>query len=371
MKHLVFSGNTAWGMYNFRGKLMRHFVEKGFKVTVTAPYDSTFSPKLENLGCNFVDINIQAKGTNPFADFLLIVRYIRLFKRLKPDMSITYTIKPNIYASIAARFLHIPFLPVTTGMGYVFLHNNVVCKIAKRLYRFAFSNAEKVWFLNGDDMSIFREQKLIADDKIALLHGEGIDTQRLAFEKLPSQEHECVFILVGRILKDKGVVEYVEAARILKKKYTNAKFLLVGAIWKDNPAAISEMQLEEWRNEGAIDYLGTFEDIRIPLRKADCVVLPSYREGIPFTLMEGASMGRPLIATDIPGCRDVVINEKTGFLCEVRSIDGLVNAMEKVIGMSPSQREDMGRNGRKYMEQEFAIEHIIRQYDKTVDKMCR
>lgn len=349
---------------------MEYLIGKGYKVSVIAPYDSVFSPKLEKLGCNFVDIKIQSKGANPIVDILLIVCFLRIFRRLKPDMSISYTIKPNIYASIAARILGIPFLPVTTGMGYVFLHDNIVCKIAKVLYKFAFSGAQKVWFLNQDDMEIFKEQKLIEDGKIELLHGEGIDTSRLALENLPSKDSECTFVLVGRILIDKGIVEYVKASKIVKTKYPNTKFLLVGAIWPGNPAAISQSQLDAWCNDGIVEYLGTFDDIRIPLRKSDCVVLPSYREGIPFTLMEGASMGRPLIATDIPGCRDVIIDRKTGFLCDVKNPQSLADTMVRIIQLSPEERTKMGKAGREYMEQEFDIKHIIHQYETTINTMC-
>lgn len=368
--NLIFSGNTAWGMYNFRGKLMRHFVEEGYAVSVLAPEDSVYSCKLRELGCNVIDVKIEPKGSNPINDLMLIWQYYKIFKREKPNVSVTYTIKPNIYASIAARMAGIPFLPVTTGMGYVFLHDNLVCKIAKQLYKFAFTHAKKVWFLNKDDMQTFKEQRLIRDDQIDLLHGEGIDTAHFSIAPLPSSSNSCTFLLVGRILKDKGVAEYVEAARMIRKQYPDSRFLLLGALWEDNPAAISKDQLDEWCREGDIEYLGTTDDVRVPLQKADCVVLPSYREGIPFTLMEGASMGRPLIATDIPGCRDVVIDGKTGFLCEVKNPQSLADAMIKMIKLSPEQRTAMGKAGRAYMEQEFDINHIILQYEKVIDEMC-
>ena len=219
-------------------------------------------------------------------------------------------------------------------------------------------------------MQTFKEQRLIREDQIELLHGEGIDTAHFSVAPLPSSTDSCTFLLVGRILKDKGVAEYVEAARMIRKQYPDSRFLLLGALWEDNPAAISKNQLDEWCREGDIEYLGTTDDVRGPLQKADCVVLPSYREGIPFTLMEGASTGRPLIATDIPGCRDVVIDGKTGFLCEVRNPQSLADAMIKMIKLSPQQRSAMGKAGRAYMEQEFDIKHIIQQYEKVIDEMC-
>lgn len=370
-KKLIFSGNTAWGMYNFRGKLMRNFVEKGYSVSVIAPEDSVFSNKLRELGCNTIDIKIQSKGKNPFADILLIWHYYKVFKREKPDVSITYTIKPNIYASIAARMAKIPFLPVTTGLGYIFLHDNLVTKIAMRLYKFAFTKASQVWFLNTDDMRIFKEFALIAEEKVRLLHGEGIDTSNLPYTLLPSVGHQIKFLLIGRMIADKGLYEYVEAARMVKSLFPQIEFYLLGPLWPENPAAVSVQQLEAWNIEGCVKYLGATDDVRQYIKDVDVIVLPSsYREGVPFTLMEGASMGRPIIATDIPGCRDVIIDGKTGFLCEVKNPQSLADAMIKTIKLSSEERAAMGRAGSRYMEEEFDIAHIIHQYEKTINEMC-
>ena len=367
-KHLVFSGNTAWGMYNFRGKLLKHYADSA-RVTVIAPHDDVFSEKLRGLGCEVVDIDIQSKGTNPFVDLLLILKYMKLFGRLKPDFSITYTIKPNIYASIAARILGIPFLPVTTGLGYIFLHNNLTSKIARSLYKFAFQKAPQVWFLNHDDMRIFMEAGLVSEERVRLLHGEGIDTEKLPLMPLNDASDSFTFLLIGRMIADKGLYEYAEAAKMVKRKCPDAHFWLLGPLWKENPAAVSEEQLRQWDSEGIVSYLGATDDVTQYIRQSDCVVLPSYREGIPFTLMEGASMGRPLIATDIPGCQDVVINGKTGYLCEVKNASSLAHAMEKMMALNPIQRRQMGLAGREYMEREFDIKHVIKQYDNYISQM--
>lgn len=368
--HIVFSGNTAWGMYTFRGKMLNHFARK-VKVTVIAPHDDVYSKKLKELGCHVVDIDIQAKGKNPLVDFLLTLKYLKLFRRLKPDLSITYTIKPNIYASIAARVLGIPFFPVTTGLGYVFLHKNLTSMVAKGLYKLAFHKAKQVWFLNTDDMEMFKKSGLVAEDRIRLLHGEGIDTKSFSLTSLSEGSGAFKFLLFGRMLADKGLYEYVDAARIVKKKCPSVEFLLLGPLWKENPTAISEKQLSRWSSEGLVNYLGATDDVREFVRQADCVVLPSYREGIPFSLMEGASMGRPLIATDIPGCRDVVIDGKTGYLCEVKDAKSLANAMGKMLALTPNQRKEMGLAGREYMVREFDIKQIIRQYDSFIEKVLK
>ena len=369
MFHLSFSANTAWGMYNFRAPVLSHFICKGYRVSVIVPYDEVYSKCLEELGCRVYSIVLNSKGTNPFKDIGLLLQYRRLFREIKPDMSITYTIKPNIYGSMAANSLHIPYLPITTGLGYVFLSQNVVSLVAKVLYRIAFSQAKKVWFLNRDDVQTFLEQHLIDASKVEQLPGEGINLDRFQQKTLPGKEHGIRFLFVGRMLTDKGVQEYVEAARFLKNKYPDVVFQLLGAIWEENPAAVRKEQIDEWIAEGVVDYLGTTTDVRPFLEQAHCIVLPSYREGIPCTLMEGAAIGRPLVATDVPGCHEVVIDGQNGFLCKVRNSASLANALEKVLKLSISELQEMGNKGRKWMEEKFDINYILKQYDKVVEEI--
>ena len=366
-KHIVFSGNNAWGMWNFRSILIKHFVDKGFRVTVTAPCDEMYFKKFEDIGCDTYDMPIDAKGINPLADLCLILNYKKMFKKLNPDLSITYTIKPNIYASIAAESLGIKYLPITTGLGYTFLAEGIVSRIARILYKYAFRKAEQVWFLNKDDIISFKEAKLVADEKIVQLYGEGVDTRHFSMSPLPTDE--LIFLLIGRMLKDKGVVEYVDAARMLKKQYSNVRFQLLGAVWPDNPAAITEEEIRTWEREGIVEYLGRTSDVRIYIEKAMCVVLPSYREGVPCTLMEAASMARPLVATDVPGCHEVVVDGYNGFLCEAKKSEDLAAKMEKVILMSQEERVKMGANGRQLMIDKFDIKHVIAQYETTFNNL--
>ena len=364
--HIAFSGNTAWGMYNFRGTLLRHMVEQGYKVSVLAPYDEVYSPKLAELGCEVCDMPMNPKGVNPVSDAYLLYRYYTMFKRLKPDMSITYTIKPNIYGSLAARFLKIPYLPITTGLGYVFIQRTYITTIVKWLYKWAFKRARKVWFLNNDDIETFRNEDIVSSEKIQQLPGEGINLCRFKLPVGNEMREPFVFLLVGRMLMDKGVREFVGAARILKKKYPNVVFRLLGAVWEGNPATISLEQLREWEAEGIVEYNNEVPDVVPYLEKASCVVLPSYREGVPFTLMEGAAMGLPLVATDVPGCREVVVDGYNGFLCQDKSPEQLADAMERMLNLSLSERKQMGLNGRALMEEKFDLKLILEQYDRTI-----
>lgn len=365
--HIAFSGNNAWGMYNFRGKLLRHLVERGFRVSVLAPHHEVYSRKLRDLGCEVHDMPMNPKGVNPVSDAFLLYRYYVMLKRLRPDLSISYTIKPNIYGSLAARWLGIPYLPITTGLGYVFIQRTIVTIIVKFLYRIAFKKARHVWFLNKDDIEIFRNECIVENEKIQQLPGEGIDLCRFTPEKNKPANSPFVFLLVGRMLMDKGVREYVAAVRILRSKYPDVRFRLLGAVWEDNPAAIHREQLEQWEEEGIVEYNEEVPDVKPFLEAADCVVLPSYREGIPFTLMEGAAMGLPLVATDVPGCRDVVIDGYNGFICPDKDPEALALAMEKILLLSPEERMALGANGRKFMEDNYDLKRVIEQYDRTVD----
>ena len=363
--HIVFSGNHAWGMWNYRGHVLAHFAARGVRVSVLAPYDATWFPKLQELGCEVHHISINAKGPNPIKDMGLYLQYRRMFKKLRPDASITYTIKPNIYGSLAAQSLKIPYLPITTGLGYVFLQRGIVPWIAKQLYRFAFSHARKVWFLNQDDVRTFQDSKLVDAGHVEQLPGEGIDLDHFALTGLPVSP-QTTFLLIGRMLTDKGVREFVGAASYVRHHYPATRFLLLGAVWKDNPAAISSTQLDDWQRQGYVEYLGATTDVRPYIAQADCVVLPSYREGVPCTLMEAAAMGRPLIATDVPGCREVVQDGVNGFLCKAKDAVSLADAMKRMISLSAEERQQMGLRGRRLMEERFDIRLIIKRYDEAV-----
>lgn len=363
---LIFVGNTAWGMYNFRKPVLQYFIDKKNEVIVISPKDNTFQNLLNSIGCKCYTINIEAKGNNPIIDMKTMWQIHKILIKEKPDCCFFYTIKPNIYGSMAAASLNIPYIPITTGLGYVFLVDNFVSKIAKFLYRIAFRKAKQVWFLNQDDVDAFKKENLIDERKISILKGEGIDVNRF---EIHHNEHELSFLLVARMLWDKGVGEFVEAARILKTKYPNVKFRLLGFLGVDNPSAISKEQMEEWIQEGIIEYLGTTKDVRPFLYDATCVVLPSYREGISFSLMEGAASGKPLVATNAVGCKDIVDDGITGYLCNVKDSKDLAKQMEKIILMPEVERNQMGLRGREKMKNEFGIDIVINKYIEILNEI--
>jgi glycosyltransferase involved in cell wall biosynthesis len=357
--------NTAWAIYTYRQGLIRELVARGVEVTVLAPRDRTFD-LLGAMGCRCIDLPVASKGTNPRDDLRTLWALYRHYRSIRPHIVFHYTIKPNIYGSIAAKLAGVDSVAVTTGLGYVFIQQSRAAQVAKKLYRFAFRFPREVWFLNRDDQAAFVDQKLLVHpERARLLHGEGVDLEQFAFTPLPDKPH-FDFVLIGRLLWDKGVGEYVEAARRLRARYPQARFRLLGPVGVDNPSAITRDEVAAWEQEGVIEYLGEAHDVRPFIAAADCVVLPSYREGVPRTLMEASAMGRPIVATDVPGCREVVADGVNGLLCEVRNAQSLAERLAQMLDMSGAARRAMGERGRQKVAAEFDERVVIEKYKDLV-----
>ncbi|MDR2449814.1 MAG: glycosyltransferase family 4 protein [Prevotellaceae bacterium] len=367
-KTILFSGNTLWSMYNFRKAILEDFIKNNFNVVVVAPEDE-FVAKIQAMGCTFIPIKIAAKGVNPVHDFLIFISYLKIFKKIRPDFCFFYTIKPNIYGSLAARLLNLKHVPVTTGLGYIFLNNGIVSRIVKRLYKIAFRKAKQIWFLNQEDYTEFLNEKIINPYQgYVLKSGEGIDLKRFFASPQPNS---VSFLLMARMLWDKGVGLFVEAAEVLKQEYPDVQFNLLGFIGVDNPSAIPKKQINKWEKGGIINYLGVTNDVRPFIDKSSCVVLPSYyREGVPLCLLEGAAMAKPLITTDAVGCRETVDDGINGFICKVKDAKSLQEAMRKIILMSKEKRLQMGLSGRKKIERVFDVRKTIEKYYQIISEAC-
>jgi glycosyltransferase involved in cell wall biosynthesis len=363
--HIALVCNTAWAIHTYRRGVLRMLAESGADITILAPRDRTFEP-LTAMGCRCVELPVASKGTSPFDDLVTLRALYREYRASRPDIVFHYTIKPNIYGSLAAKLAGVPSIAVTTGLGYVFIQKSRTAEIAKRLYRFAFRFPREVWFLNRDDRAAFLDQHLLVHpERARLLHGEGVDLDEYPLSpKAPSGSF--IFILIGRLLWDKGVAEYVEAARRLRKKYPHVRFQMLGPVGVDNPSAITRAEVEAWQAEGVIEYLGEANDVRPHIAAADCVVLPSYREGVPRTLMEASAMGRPIVATDVPGCREVVEDGVTGLMCRVKDADSLAAALERMLGSSEAERREMGLRGRAKVAREFDEKMVVERYKGTI-----
>ena len=364
-KKILLVANTSWSMVKFRLGVMKSLVEAGCDVTVLAPRDD-YSDEIELLGCHYEELIMDNKGSNIFNDLKMVYDLQERYKRIKPDLIFHYTIKPNIYGTLAAKIANIQSIAVITGLGYTFIHDNITAKIAKMLYKFSLRYAKQVWFINTEDKNKFLLANLVSEKKMELLSSEGIDTEKFSPIMIEKKDTTFRFVLIARLLWDKGVGEYVEAAKEMKKKFKDVEFQLVGFIDAQNPQAISKEQIEAWVEDGFVTYKGHTDDVRSFIAQADCVVLPSYREGVSMILMESASMQKPIIATNVPGCRDLVNHNVSGYLCRMKDAKHLQSKMEKMLLLSDAKREEMGQEGRKYMVDEFDERYVIAKYHQVI-----
>lgn len=371
MKKIVMVGNTTWSMIKFRKGLIKKLIELNYEITIVSPFDKHVL-EIKELGCNYIDINIDNKGSNPIKDIKLIFELKKIYLNIKPDLIIHYTIKPNIYGTIASKLAGINSFAVVTGLGYTFINNTLVSKIAKLLYRFSFKFSEKVFFINNDDKNEFINNQLVIKSKINILPSEGINTSFFSNNSNNTGNISNIsFLLIARMLWDKGVGEYVDAANILKEKYPNVVFGLLGYLDSDNPKAITKKQMNEWESYCNIKFYGSTDNVKYFISKSDCIVLPSYREGISMTLMESASLSKPLIATNVPGCKDLIDDGINGFLCEVKNAEDLANKMEKMINLNLEERISMGKAGREKMIKEFDESIVISKYLENIKELIK
>jgi len=340
--------------------LIKKLQEEGHEVVCIAPKDD-YSGKLMQAGCSFVAVSIQNKGTNPVKDFLLMLKYLFIFFKLKPDYILQFTAKPNIYGTIAARILRIPTINNVSGLGTIFLHQNLVSKIAKSLYRFAFQFPKRVFFQNNDDLDLFVNNKLVSKNITDVLPGSGVNLSK--YIPLDYQRNETfVFIFIARLLYDKGLVEYVEAIKILRKEHVDAKFQVLGFTDFESKLGVPKNLLDAWISEGYIDYLGHTSEVIPYINAADCIVLPSYREGTPKTLIEALALAKPIVTTNVPGCKETVIDGENGLLCAVKNAQDLADKMYSMFNKDNTELSRMGKNGRKMAEIKYDEKIVIKKY---------
>lgn len=363
---ITLSSNTAWSLYNFRAGLIRALIERNEHVVVLSPHDE-FSQRLSQMGCEVIDLPMDNKGTHPQRDTALFMKYRKIYRQLKPSLALHYTIKPVIYGSLAAHSAGIPCINTITGLGTAFIRDNWLTRIAEGLYKVSQRNVAQVFFQNNDDMSLFQERRLVPLDRLQRLPGSGVNLEHFAVTHPPAMS-EPTFLLIARLLWDKGVGEFVEAARLIKLSHPHARFQILGALGAANRTAIPREQLDTWLREGVIEYLGETDDVRPYITQAHCVVLPSYREGVPRSLLEGGAMGRPLITTDAPGCRDVVNHEVNGYLCKVQDAVDLSNKIQRFLGLSDEERTLMSNRSSEKVRNEFDEKLVITRYLDAIDR---
>jgi len=360
VKTLLFA-NTAWYLYNFRFPLADALRSQGYDVVLVSPIDE-YAGKLTAAGFRWVEFPFSRKGQNPFQELVTISQLIKLYRQEMPDFVQHFTIKCVLYGSLAARIVGIRrVINSITGLGYIFIGSSLAVRMIRplilMLYRFGLKSTQVI-FQNKDDLEQFLKDRMVNTEQVSIVRGSGVDIRR--FVPTPEPEGPSVVVLPARLLWDKGVGEFVQAARILKAEGVFARFALVGDTYAENPAAVSEKTVKDWEKEGVIEWWGWQGDMPSVFSRASIVCLPSYREGLPKTLIEAAACARPLVAFDAPGSREVVIPGETGLLARLKDVDDLAACLRSLLH-DPDERRRLGENARKLAEAEFSSDRIIRE----------
>lgn len=361
---IAMSANDSWAILNYRRGLIAALQADGYRIAVLAP-DGPLTPAIRALGADFRAVPMAARGTSPIGDLMTLIGYRRALRALRPAAYLGFTIKPNIYGSMAARSLSIPVINNITGLGVAFDRQGLLNRLVRRLYQVALGGSATVFFQNRDDRDLFVGQGLVRPGQAKLLPGSGVDTDH--FAPRTRAGGPLTFLFAARLLWTKGVREFVEAARLLKGRGENLRFRILGPVEPPGGNAVAREDLEGWQAEGLVEYRGARDDVRPEIAEADCVVLPSYyREGVPRILLEAAAMGVPVIAADSIGCREAVVDGKTGFLCAQRSVSSLADAMDRIADLAPEERRALGEAGRARMIVEFAEPLVHRAYREAL-----
>ena len=395
MPLIALSANTSWYIYTFRLRLIRTLLQQGFHVAIVAPWDE-YATRLEEEGCRVQSLRLQSKSTNPLTEIRTLYGYFRLYFSLRPAIALHFTPKPNIYGSLAARVLGILCINNIAGLGTAFIRKGWLSIVSRQLYKLTQRHASRVFFQNRDDLDFFVRSGLVPEASSDLLPGSGVDLEKfLPTSDISGQmsdlrrqtpatrrqtpknslqrsdsEDSVRFLLIARLIWDKGIGEYAEATRIIKARYPETEFVLLGFVDHNNPGAVPEETIHDWEAEGLLRWVGSQEDVRPFIADADCVVLPSYyREGTPRTLLEAAAMAKPLIGADSIGTREPVEDGETGYLCQPRDTEDLAEKMERIIRMGSEARQQMGWRGREKMEREYDENIVIQKYMEAIGQV--
>lgn len=360
MKILILANNDV-GLYKFRKELIQELIHQGNKVIVSVP-DGELVPDIRNLGVKVILTDVDRRGINPLTDLKLLMRYFRMEVTLKPDLVITYTIKPNVYGGLVSRLLHISYAENITGLGTTFQKENLVKKLVCLLYKISVKRAKVVFFENEENKQIFLDHHLIREEQACKLNGAGVNLEEYPYTEYPGENEPIRFLFIGRVMKEKGVDELFEAARRIKAEYPDILFDIVGPMEDEYGAVIKKLE-----EDGIITYYGYQKDVRPFIARCHCFVLPSWHEGMANTLLETGAMGRPLITSNIHGCLEAV-EEKNGYLADVKDAGSLLEQMEKFLDHSYKEKKEMGQASRRVMEKKFGKKKVV---EKTIEEIWK
>ena len=368
-KKIIICANTFWNIYNFRLGLINDLKILGYKVIVVAGKDK-YEFKVKELVDDSYTLRIANKGVNPLQDIITIIQLVKILKTVNADFVLLFTIKPVIYGSIVSIFFKSSFIATITGLGSAFLEQSWVTRLVRLLYKFGLKNINKVIFQNKYDKEYFINNNLIIEEKSEVINGSGIDLNKFKFSPLDNN-NEFKFVLIGRLIKDKGINEFVEAANKIKKNNPMTKFLLIGPSSFNDRGAITLETINKWKKGGCIEYIGESKNVINHIQDASCVILPSYREGISKVLLEASAIGRPIITCDVPGCKDIVIDNHNGFLCKPRDAVDLELKIKKFLSLPFSKRKDMGLKARDRVEKYFSHDEVFKKYHKIIEEFSQ
>lgn len=369
-RKILFCDNVLWGLVNFRGSVIRHFVQQGDEVVLVASQDDESIMKVDiPEGVRYIPVRLNRCSRNPFTDLIYCAHLYRIYRKEHPDYIFHYTIKPNVYGSIAARLAGINCTGMVAGLGYGLLGDGMLSRLLAVMYRYAFKYVSSIFVLNKFNYQYLLDHKFCTSAQLRLFKGgEGVDLSAYPYVREESGS-PVVFLMVGRVLYDKGYREYVQAAKIVKQQYPDVRCQLLGMLDETYPAHVDEEELKRDVEEGTIEYLASTNDVMQYLgRSGVVVVLPSYFEGLSRSLMEACAVGRPIIATDIPGCRETVDEGKNGFLVKVKDSSSLAEGMLRYLSLSDAEKQAFSRHSRKKAEETFDVRQVIKEYEKDLAK---
>ena len=364
---LLFCDNTLWGLLNFRGDVLDYFKGQGYDIYLCAPNDEDEQMKAQvPKGFHYIPINMAKNSTNPLGDVMYFAQLFKIFMKVRPDDIFTYTIKPNIYGAVAGKLLHMKVHAMMAGMGYVFINNGIVPRLIRHYYSFALRSVRHLMVLNEGNVQYLKEHHFVEPSKIVWLKGgEGVNLEK--FPYLDNSSQQTTFLFIGRILKDKGYREFVQAATLIKHKYPDVSFEVLGAFDAAYPNSIPLEEIKKNVSDGIIKYEGFTSDIvKILKRKGIVVVLPSYSEGMSRSLMEACAVGKPIITSDIYGCKEFVDDGVNGFLVPPQNTSALTQAMERYIELPFEEKCSFSKSSRQKAEKVFDVRFVLGTYDEML-----
>ncbi len=362
MKRILILTNSDVGLYKFRKELIENFIRQGYEVVISLPYGD-FIKELQEMGCVFYQTNFERRGMNPICDLKLCCTYFKLLKKFTPSIVLTYTIKPNIYGGIVCRIKKIPYIVNITGLGTAIENQGIISKVLLKLYKASLKKSQCVFFQNARNKNYF-ETKRIFFGNSKLIPGSGVNLQEFCFETYPSEREKTKFLFIGRIMKDKGIEEFLCCAEEIFKENKNVEFGIIG----DYDDKKYEEVISGLENRGIVTYYGMQQDVRPFIKDSNAIILPSYHEGLSNVLLEAAAMGRPVIASDIFGCKETFCENITGIGFKVKDSKALLNAVRKFLNLSWKEQAIMGSKARKKIEAEFDRNIIINAYNNEINR---